>query len=76
MGRIEESGNATAGQTYRFICNATTVPGLMNSPLATWFIGSSEVTTGDGLEITLSSDGSVSTLLFNPLKTSHASSRC
>ena len=44
----------------------------MNSPTATWFIEDREVTNGGGLEVTPSSDGSISTLVFNPLMTSHA----
>lgn len=70
---VDELGNATAGQILRLTCTANkTVDGLLNQPTATWLIGATPVTDGDDIMVT--TDGSTSTLTFNPLKTSHASS--
>ena len=75
MASADVSGTAIASQNFSLICTATkTVDGLMNLPTAMWFIGGTEVTTADGIEIIASSNVSVSTLIFNPLRTSHATS--
>ena len=72
---VTVSGTATAGQSYSLTCTATKiVNGLINSPTAAWFTGGTEITSGGGIEATLSSGGLVSTLTFNPLKTSHTTS--
>ena len=50
-----------------------TVNGLANSPTAIWTTGGVAVTNGNGITVTTMATNriSISTLTFNPLRTSH-----
>ena len=71
---VSRSGTARAGMTYNLTCTVSkTVDGLINSPTATWTAWGEEVTNGDGIAVsTMTNDtASISTLTFDPLRTSH-----
>ena len=68
------SGIARAGMSYNLTCTVSkTVDGLLNSPTATWTIGGVAVSDGNGITVsTMSTEtAAVSTLTFDPLRTSH-----
>ena len=71
---VSRSGIARARMTYNLTCTVSkTVDGLINSPAATWTTRGEEVTNGDGIAVsTMTNDiTSISTLTFDPLRTSH-----
>ena len=59
---------------YNLFCTVTkTVGGLINSPTATWTTGRVAVTNGNGITVSTlgTSETAISTLTFDPLRTSH-----
>ena len=73
---VSRSGTARAGSIYNLTCTVSkTVDGLINSPTATWTIGrvGETVVNGNGIDVsTMTNDTtSISTLTFDPLRTSH-----
>jgi hypothetical protein len=72
---VSSSGAAIAGMVYNLTCTVSkTVDGLINSPTATWMTGGVAVTNGNGVTVTtiLTSRSNISTLTFDPLRTSHS----
>ena len=60
--------------TYSLTCTVSKrVDGLINSPTATWTTGGEAVINGDGISVSTMTvdETSISTLTFDPLKTSH-----
>ena len=60
---------------YSLICAVSkTVNGLNNSPTATWTTGGVAISNGNGVTATTTanSKSTISTLIFNPLRTSHS----
>ena len=71
---VSRLGTARAGMVYNLTCNVSkTVTGFINSPTATWTTGGVEVTNGNGIiaSTVISDESAISTLTFNPLRTSH-----
>ena len=71
---MSRSGTARAGSFYNLTCTVSKmVDGLINSPTATWTTGGEAVTNGEGISVSTvsSTETSVSTLTFDPLRTSH-----
>ena len=64
---ITASGTNTAGETYSLVCSVT-VTGSTDTPTITWFDSMDSTVPSDMVSTT----GSMSTLAFNPLSTSHA----
>ena len=77
---MSSSGIARAGRNYNLTCTVSkTVDGLINSPTATWTIGGVAITNRNGITVSNITDdtASISTLIFDPLRTSHgAQYRC
>ena len=75
---INSSGIARAGMNYNLTCTAfKTLDGLLNSPTATWTTtGGVAVSNGNGITVsTMTMDETaISTLTFDPLRTSHEGS--
>ena len=72
---VSRSGIARAGMIYNLTCNVSKiVDGLINSPTATWTTAGG-VTVSNGNDITVltmvNDEFSSSTLIFDPLRTSH-----
>ena len=69
------SGTARTGMIYNLTCTVSkTVDGLMNSPTATWTTaGGVAVSNENGITVSTmtTSETAVSTLTFNPPRTSH-----
>jgi hypothetical protein len=60
---------------YSLTCNVSkAVDGLTNSPNAMWTSGGETVTNGNGTTVStvISNETAISTLTFNPLRTSHS----
>ena len=72
---VERSGIATAGEMYSLTCNVSAINGFVNAPSVAWTVEGRAINTNNGSGITLSSlTGalfSLSTLTFDPLRTSH-----
>ena len=71
---VSSSGIARAGMIYNVICTVSkTVDGLINSPTVTWTTGGVAVTNGDGITVSTMTinETAISTLTFDPLRTSH-----
>ena len=72
---VSMSGTARASMVYSLTCTVSKVDGLANSPTASLVtsIGMMPVSSGNGITVSTSSDGTsaVSTLTFDPLRTSH-----
>ena len=77
---MSSSGIARAGRSYNLTCTVSkTVGGLINSPTATWTTRGVVITNGNGITVSNITDdtASISTLFFDPLRTSHgAQYRC
>ena len=74
---ISSSGRATAGMVYSLTCTVSkTVGGLTYSPTALWTTGGVAITNGNGITVSgTTGDMTVtSTLIFDPLRTSHEGS--
>ena len=59
---------------YSLTCNVSkTVDGLINSPTAMWTTGGDPITNGNGIMVSTmaTSETTISTLTFDPLRTSH-----
>ena len=73
---IERSGIATAGEMYSLACNVSAISGFVNPPSVAWTVGGRAINTTNGSGITLSNlTGALfalSTLIFDPLRTSHS----
>ena len=73
---VTRMGIARAGTVYNLTCTVHKVDGLVNSPTASWInvTGMMPVSSGNGITVSTSSDGvsAVSTLTFDPLRTSHS----
>ena len=57
------SGSAVVGEPYTLTCTISTLPGLVNTPTATWTYHNGNV---------IQSTPNTSVISFNPLRTSHA----
>ena len=71
---VSRSGIVRAGMVYNLTCTVSeTVDGLINSPTAAWTTGGVAVSNGNGITLsTINDDISYnSTLIFDPLRTSH-----
>ena len=71
---VSRSGTTRAGMVYNLTCNVSkTVTGLINSTTATWTTGGVAVANGNGITVSTmsTSETTISTLTFDPLKTSH-----
>ena len=70
---ITTSGFATAGQEYTLQCEVSAIPGLANTPIATWLHhNGSPVSSGGSITITPYTPSSSSALTFTTLTTFHA----
>ena len=58
-----DSGSAVVGEPYTLTCSISTLPGLVNTPTATWTYHNGSV---------IQSTPTTSVITFNPLRTSHA----
>ena len=58
---------------YSLTCTVSKISGLINSPTATWTTGGVAVSNGNDITVssTASDTSSLSTLTFDPLRTSH-----
>ena len=70
---VSRSGIARAGMIYNLTCTVSkTVGGLSNSTSATWTNTSTGIAVTNGNGITVTTDtANISTLTFDPLRTSH-----
>ena len=71
---MSSSGIPRAGMVYNLTCTVSkTVDGLINSPTSTWTAGGVTISSGNGITVSDVSIGTatLSTLTFDPLKTSH-----
>ena len=72
---VSSSGTARAGVIYNLTCTVSkTVDGLSISPTATWMTtGGVAVSNGNGITVSTRTmdETAVSTLTFDPLRTSH-----
>ena len=71
---VSRSDTPRAGMVYNLTCTVSkTVEGLASSPTATWTIGGVAVSSGNDVIISGSAGdrSAVSTLTFEPLRTSH-----
>ena len=72
---IDRSGIATAGEMYSLTCNVSAISGFMNAPSVAWTVegGSINTTSGSGISLSNSTGAlfSLSSLTFDPLRTSH-----
>ena len=71
---VSRSGTARAGSIYNLTCTVSkTVDGLINSPTVSWTTDGEVIVSGDGITVfTMTiNETSVSTLVFDPLRTSH-----
>ena len=80
IATVSSSGTARAGMAYNLTCTVSkTVDGLINSPTAMWTTGRVAVTNGTDIMVftTIGNTFAISTLTFDPLRTSHgAQYRC
>ena len=58
-----DSGSAVVGEPYTLTCTISTLPGLVNTPTATWTYHNGSVSQ---------STPTTSVITFNPLRTLHA----
>ena len=59
---------------YSLTCTVSKISGLINSPTATWTIGTIggvAVSNGNDITVSTTSTSDTSTLTFDPLRTSH-----
>ena len=71
MSRLDTT---IAGLNYSISCTVTKrISGLMNSPTASWTFEGVTVSSGNGITVSNTSP-KMSTLIFDPLRTSHAGS--
>ena len=71
---VSSSGITRAGMIYNLTCTVSkTGGGLINSPTVTWTTGGVAVTNGDGITVSTMTinETAISTLTFDPLRTSH-----
>ena len=69
---ITTSGSATAGQEYTLQCEVSSIPGLTNTPTATWFHqNGSHITSSGGITISPRTPSPSSSLAFTTLTTFH-----
>ena len=71
---MSSSGAARAGMVYNLTCNVSKiVTGLINSTTVMWTTEGEAVTNGNGITISTisTSETAISTLTFDPLRTSH-----
>ena len=76
MANVSRSGTVRAGMVYNLTCTVLkTVGGLVNSPTAMWTIGGVAVSSRNDIIVSGSNStddrSAVSTLTFEPLRTSH-----
>ena len=71
---VSKSDTTIAGLNYSISCTITKrIGGLMNSPTASWTFEGVIVSNGNGITVSNTSPN-MSTLIFDPLRTSHAGS--
>ena len=74
IANVSKSGTARAGMRYSITCTVSKRnDGLMNYPTATWTFEGAIVISGNGITVSYTSPNT-STLIFDPLRTSHAGS--